>query len=173
MNDWLGRLFDRENVDGTVAALVASQGESGGGPSEQARLKQKLADVESRLSKFHAAIEAGVDPAAMVDAINSAQNERAALRAELEHAPTPSTLTDAEIHAMIDSFGDVGSALSQGTPPEGLVSLYAAVDLHVHYQHEDRAADIEIHPARSRVNSLRVRGRSCALTTRIELPEVG
>lgn len=157
VNGWLGHLFDRRNVDGTVAALVASQGVSGGIPSEQGRLKQKLADTESRLSKFTAAIEAGVDPAAMVDAINAAQNERAALRTELEHAPTPSTLTDAEIHAMIDSLGDVGAALHQGKP-DHLAGLYAAVDLQVRYQHEDRAADIKIHPARSRVNSVRVRG---------------
>lgn len=169
VNGWLGRLFDRENIDGTVAALVDSQGGPGSGPSEQARLEQKLAGVESRLSRFHAAIEAGVDPAAMVEAINSAQKERAALKAELEHAPTPSTLTDAEIHAMIDSLGNVGAALSQGRP-ERLADLYAAVDLHIRYQHDEHAADIHIHPARGRVNSARVRGRSCALTTRIRLP---
>ena len=106
----------------------------------------------------------------MVDAINAAQNERAALKAKLEHAPTPSTLTDAEIHAMIDSLGDVGAALKQGKP-DRLAGLYPAVDLQVHYQHEDRAPAIKIHPARIRVIKARVRGPSCALSTRLRLVE--
>ncbi|MBQ6643778.1 MAG: recombinase family protein, partial [Saccharopolyspora sp.] len=58
VNDWLSHVFAPENVDQTVAGLVASQGDSGGVPSERARLKNKLADAETRLSKFQAAIEA-------------------------------------------------------------------------------------------------------------------
>ncbi|MBQ6642265.1 MAG: hypothetical protein IJH84_14710 [Saccharopolyspora sp.] len=156
MNDWLRHVFAPENVDQTVAGLVASQGDSGGVPSERARLKNKLADAETRLSKFQAAIEAGVNPAAMVEAINTAQSERAALKAELDHAPTPSTYTDAEVYAMIDSLGDLGKDISKAKP-ERLASIYESVDLHVQFEHATRAAYATIHPV-GRVDSARVRG---------------
>jgi hypothetical protein len=55
------------------------------------------------------AIEAGVDPAALVEAINTAQAERAAVRAELDSAPAQRTLDRADVFAMVDSLGDVGA----------------------------------------------------------------
>lgn len=72
------------------------------------------------------AIEAGVEPAALVDVINEAQAQRAAVRAELDNTPAPTTLDAAEIYAMIDALGDVGDALS-GASAERLASLYQAV----------------------------------------------
>src|SRR5882724_3850167 len=44
-------------------------------------------------------------------------------RTELDGAPAPDDLTSAEVHAMIDSLGDVGAALL-GTDPENLERLY-------------------------------------------------
>jgi hypothetical protein len=43
---------------------------------------KRLADAEARPRRFQAAIASGVDPAALVDAINEAQAQRAAARAE-------------------------------------------------------------------------------------------
>ncbi|WP_184728487.1 recombinase family protein [Saccharopolyspora phatthalungensis] len=155
-NGWLGGLFAPENVDRTVAALVASQQTPHATSPTLETAKTRLADAEARLRRFQAAIGAGVDPAALTEAINEAQAERAAARAELENRPAPNALTDAEIYAMIDSLGDVGPALS-GAKPDRLANLYQAVDLQVRYEPAERAAQIKIHPA-SRVNSVRVRG---------------
>jgi hypothetical protein len=41
-----------------------------------------MADAEARLRRFQAAIAAGIDPAALVEVINTAQGERAAAPAE-------------------------------------------------------------------------------------------
>jgi hypothetical protein len=49
---------------------------------------KRLSAAEARLRKFQAAIEAGVDPAAMVEGMNQAQAERVAARAELDNAPS-------------------------------------------------------------------------------------
>jgi hypothetical protein len=58
VNTWLSRLFHPDNVDHTVAALLASQdgvlGEWDGG----AAARKRLADAEARLRKFQAAIAA-------------------------------------------------------------------------------------------------------------------
>jgi hypothetical protein len=94
----------------------------------------------------------------MVEAINQAQ-------AEIDSAPTSAVLTAADVHAVIDSLGDVGAALDAGRPT-ALARLYQALDLEVRYEPEKRAAYVT---ARPRVDSACVRGGTCALTTRIAL----
>ncbi|MET8760656.1 hypothetical protein [Lentzea sp. NPDC004782] len=54
---------------------------------------------------------AGVDPAALVEAINEAQAERLASRAALDNVPALVEVDVAEIYAAIDSIGDVSAAL--------------------------------------------------------------
>ena len=66
LNDWIGFLFARENVDRTVAALAASQGGLGGTSNTREGIKARLTKAEVRLRRLQAAIEAGVDPAALV-----------------------------------------------------------------------------------------------------------
>ncbi len=156
VNSWIGELFARENVDNTVAALLDSQQPTGGQPSARDATKKRLSEAEARLHRFQTAIEAGVDPAALVDAINAAQATRAAARAEVENAPAPNTLSAAEVYAMIDALGDVDEALS-GARPESLVTLYQAVGLQVRYEPSTHVADVTIQPV-SRVNSECVRG---------------
>ncbi len=143
-----------ENVDRTVAALIASQGESTAASNSQGAMKKRLADAEARLRRYQAAIAAGVDPAALVEAINEAQAQRAAARAELEGAPAPNELTDAEVYAMIDSLGDVGAALADARP-ESLSRLYQHLGLELRYEPHDRAV---VATASPRVVNARVRG---------------
>jgi hypothetical protein len=82
---WIGHLFGRDNVDRTVAELVASQG-TGGGAVQHDAAKKRLANAETRLRRHPAAIAAGVDPAALIEVINEAQAEREAARAEVATA---------------------------------------------------------------------------------------
>lgn len=103
LNGWIGNLFARENIGSTVKALVASQGGERKASARQA-VEKRAAEAEARLRRLQAAIEAGADPAALVDALNSAQEQRAAARAELEGRPAPNALGEAEAHAMVDSF---------------------------------------------------------------------
>ena len=62
------------------------------------------------------AIKAGVNPAALVDAINEAQAELEAAEAEGALQPEARTITRAEVYAMIDYLGNVGAALNEETP---------------------------------------------------------
>lgn len=156
VNDWLGRLFHRDNVDRTVSALVASQDGGSSDERSQESAKRRVAEAEKKLERFQAAIAAGVDPAALVEPTNHAQAKLAAAQAELTGQRSPSALTDAEVYAMVDSLGDVGAALSDAKT-ESLAGLYTAVGLHVRYEPEAHTADIAIQPA-GRVNSARVRG---------------
>ena len=85
LNAWLGDLFDRKNRDQTVAAMLASQGGNRDTDGREA-IKQRLSEAETRLRRLRQAIEAGVDPTAVVEAINEAQAQCAAARAELNAA---------------------------------------------------------------------------------------
>ncbi|MDQ3765615.1 MAG: hypothetical protein M3460_30590 [Actinomycetota bacterium] len=87
VNSWISGLFAPENVDRTVEALVASQQRTDNRPDAHQAAQKRLSDAETRLRRLYAAIEAGVDSAAMVNAINEAQATRAAAHAELENRP--------------------------------------------------------------------------------------
>ncbi|HYZ08096.1 MAG TPA: zinc ribbon domain-containing protein, partial [Pseudonocardiaceae bacterium] len=118
LNAWIGDLFHPKNVDRTVAALVASQDGARGVPSTREAASKRLADAEARLRRFQTAIAAGVDPAALVESINQAQAQRAAAQAELDGAPAPTTLTEADVYAMVDSLRDVGAAITDARPEQ-------------------------------------------------------
>ncbi|HYQ63701.1 recombinase family protein [Actinophytocola sp.] len=151
-NTWLEGLFRPENVDRTVAALVASQ-EGAGRRQVGAEVAQnRLTDAEARLRKFQAAIAAGVDPMALVDVINIAHAERVAAQAEVDNAPSPDLMDAAEVYARIDEFGDVRRTLNDAKG-EGLAELYTGLDLGVLYEPGSFTAEISM-----RVNSVRVRG---------------
>jgi hypothetical protein len=66
---------------------------------------------------------------------------------------------------MLDYHGDVGTALKRATP-EKLAELYASLSLELTYHPDDRLVDVAIAPRRG---SKRVRGGSCALSTRLHL----
>lgn len=165
VNGWIRRIFDRENVDETVAAFLASQGGAAGGAKTHEQVKRRLADAETRLKRHQAAIAAGVDPAALVEVINEAQAEREAARAELANEPSVQTVTDAAIYAMIDSLGDLDEMLRE-KKPDRLAELYAKLGLELRFHPTERAIYATAHP---RVVSECVRGRSCTLFTRLFL----
>ncbi|MEU6700587.1 hypothetical protein [Pseudonocardia sp. NPDC046786] len=142
INEVIGRLFASENRDQTVAALMDSQADgqrSGAGEASQ----QRLADAEAALRRYQSAIAAGVDPDAMVEAINQAQADRDHARAELAHVPKSHTVGVAEVHAMIDSLGDVGSAIGRAHP-ERLARLYRDLGLEVRYRHTDNGGQAAV-----------------------------
>lgn len=170
LNAWLGDLFHRGNHERTVPAMLDSQSTGGFISTARENAESRLADAERRLRRFQEAIKAGVDPAALVESINEAQAAREAAQAELTHAPTSNALTDAEIHAMIDSLGDVGRALNSADPTK-LQELYEKLTLEMTYDPDSRSVEVTVNPGRR--DSVRVRGASYSLSTRLWLPEVG
>lgn len=152
LNGWLCQVFDPANRDDTVAALVASQG--GTHSTGREAIEKRLADAESRLRRHQAAIEAGVNPAAVVEAINTAQAEREAARAELQHLPKPTVIEAAEVYARLDSMDDVARALNSRTP-ERITQVYRDLGVQLSYDNEKEAVVVTASP---RVSNVCVRG---------------
>ena len=140
--DGSGDLFDPDNLDRTVAALLASQG---GDPGRTAA-GQRLKEAETRLRRFQAAIAAGVDPAALIDAINQAQALRTAAQNELDSRSAPMSLTEAGVRAMVGALGDIGDALNRAEPTM-LGSLYEALRMEAVYDAGARVVTVTIRPA--------------------------
>lgn len=141
LNAWIGRgVRPRQpRCHGGDAGRLAGPGQAGIGPAGPGT--KRLADSESRLRRHQEAIDAGVDPAALVEVINPAQAERAAAQAELTNVPADNTLTAAEVYAMIDYLGDVGAALNDGKP-ESLSRLYQRLRLDLRYKPQDNAVEV-------------------------------
>lgn len=146
LNAWLGGLFARENVDRTVRALVESQEGAGQGSNARDAAQKRLTDAEARLRRFQNALAAGVDPAAVVEAVNDAQAQRAAAQAELDNAAPSDILDAAEVYAMIDALGDVGRALNRADGYK-LQEIYETLRLEMTYDAESRTVDVVIKPA--------------------------
>lgn len=164
INGWIGSVFDPSQRDETVQSMLGA----GAGQSDNAQAaaaQRALAEAETTLRRLQAAIEAGADPAALVDPLNRAQERVMASRLERDRAPSPRGLGRAEVEAMLDYLGEVGAALKRAAP-EKLAELYASLSLELTYHPDDRLVDVAIEPRRG---SERVRGGSCALTTRLEL----
>ncbi len=155
VNAWIGQLFTPEQLDSTVQALVASQG-APGASDLRGRAERQAKEAEAKLSRLRAAIEAGVDPAALVEAINQAQRERSAARAELDAAPARNLADHAQVREMLDALGPMATALAR-SPEAELAQLYEALRLQLLYQPLASLVEVTIQPI-LRVNSVRVRG---------------
>ncbi|GLZ37611.1 recombinase family protein [Actinokineospora sp. NBRC 105648] len=152
LNEWIGTLFARDNVGHLVRSLLGSQ--DGHPDSQHEAVRKRLADAEGRLRRYQDAIAAGMEPAALVEAVNEAHAQRQTARAELANLPTTATIDEAEVYAMIDSLGDVSGVIGDARPAS-LAKLYADLRLRLRYDHTEKAIDVTASP---RVVNESVRG---------------
>ncbi len=144
-NKWIDQLFDPVNIDSTVSALLASQDEGDSGATNEAAARKRLADAEAKLRRFQDAIAAGIDPSALVESMNEAQEKRVAAQAELSGTRKRGGRTAADIYAMIDSLGDVKRVIRQANPDE-LQKLYEQLNVEIVFNAKERMLDGSIRP---------------------------
>ncbi|MCX2950163.1 hypothetical protein [Lentzea sp. NEAU-D7] len=150
-----GELLRRGHQQVPVAVRQSAQSiKQSGHPCQQRWALGPAAEEE--LKRFQNAIKAGVDPAALVEAVNEAQAKRAVAQAELVDVPTAGGFESADLYAMVDNLGDVGVRLGEAKP-ESLSDLCRRLDLQVSYSHTSREADVSINLATC-VDNAYVRG---------------
>ena len=108
-----------------------------------------------RMRRLQLSIEAGVEPAAVADALNRALEEREAARADLDRVPTTNVLTEKKIAEIVDGLGNVAALLNSADPSE-LAALYAALRLEMVYNAAAKIVGVSIRPTGRGSN--RVRG---------------
>lgn len=144
LNDWLSGLFNRANRAHTVARLVAAQNHDDGNQRRE-MLRAKINAAETKLTRHRTAIEAGVDPLALVEAMNAAQAEKAIAQAEMEQLPQTVPLTATQVNKLIDSLGDMTAVLNAGVP-EDKIALYTALNVEIRYDHRQQIATVLANP---------------------------
>jgi hypothetical protein len=152
------------SVDSSIASInetIRRSAEAGSEASgvDDSRLRQakkKLADAETRMRRLQLSIEAGVEPAAVADALNRALEEREAARADLDRVPTTNVLTEKKIAEIVDGLGNVAELLNSADPSE-LAALYAALRLEMVYNAAAKIVGVSIRPTgRGRVGVVTV-----------------
>jgi hypothetical protein len=148
--------LDREHRNETIRRLAEAGSEASGVDDSRLRqAKKKLADAETRMRRLQLSIEAGVEPAAVADALNRALEEREAARADLDRVPTTNVLTEKKIAEIVDGLGNVAELLNSADPSE-LAALYAALRLEMVYNAAAKIVGVSIRPTGR--GSDRVRG---------------
>nr|WP_228820660.1 recombinase family protein [Nocardia abscessus] len=141
IDSWLASLFDRDHRENTIAALVAAQDTD----VQRRTLRQRVTEADARPARHLAAIEAGVDPQALVTAMNAAPADKAAAQAESKSLPKINRLTEKEIWKLIDSLGDIRAVLAAGDPADK-TRLCRTLALEVRYQHQQQLAIVGATP---------------------------
>lgn len=139
----------------TIRRLAEAGSEASGVDDSRLRqAKKKLADAETRMRRLQLSIEAGVEPAAVADALNRALEEREAARADLDRVPITNVLTE-KLAEIVDGLGNVAEVLNSADPSE-LAALYAALRLEMVYSAAAKIVGVSIRPTGRGSN--RVRG---------------
>jgi hypothetical protein len=154
INAWIGSLFGPEHREGTVRRLLAADANSHDSARGTAAAKA-VADAERRL---RAAVgDRGWSRPGGTGGADQPRTGGAGSRADRKAGHAVRTSAGrAEVEAMIDYIGEVGSALKRADPAS-LEKLYGSLRLEVIYHPVERTAAVTIRPGRG---SERVRGGS-------------
>ena len=167
LNSYIHHAFSEDQRDATVEAMLGVAGDVNVNPQRTADAQRRLTQAKTRLARLTQAIEAGADLEALIEPLNRAREERDAAAEELARTPAGSELGRADVEALVDSLADAGRQVISASPAR-LQELYEEIGLELVYNAKERMVDVTIRPPR-RVNT-RVRGASCTLSTRLQLP---
>ncbi|MEV6341345.1 hypothetical protein AB0M12_42325 [Nocardia vinacea] len=82
---------------------------------------------------------------ALVEAMNTAQAEKAIAASELEQITQTVALTAAQVEKLVDSFGDMAAILNAGNLDEK-IALYTAMNVQISYDHQRQIARVSANP---------------------------
>ncbi|MEV6360479.1 recombinase family protein [Nocardia asteroides] len=149
LDNWLSTLFHQDNLDETIATLLQAQNDDGA-DTRRASLQRRIEQAQTRIGRHLAAIDAGIDPHIVVEALNSAQADKAAAQVELNNVPAVERFTETELRKLIESLGDIRLVLRRGAP-EHKQELYEAIELQVRYAHLEHRATLKVSPVGANV----------------------
>jgi hypothetical protein len=102
-----------------VVALSAAQSPDDGAIARAEAARRAVADCDTRLAKYRAALEAGADPAVVAGWIKEVEGDRLHAERELaSRAGTAQPLAETEIRALVTSQRKVLRSLATATPEQ-------------------------------------------------------
>lgn len=144
LDRWLASIFRPERLDETCTALAAADDRLDVDVARVQAAKAKIADCDSRLDRYRAALEAGTDPVLVGKWIAEVRAERIAAERQLADAePAPRLSTD-EIKALVASLHDMVAVLENADPADR-AAVYAELGISLTY-HPDGRVLVESRP---------------------------
>jgi site-specific DNA recombinase len=107
--------------------------------------KRKLADCDSRLTKYRAALDAGADPAIVAGWFAEVQGERLRAERETGQAQPAGQLTKEQVRSLVTSLKDIAAMLATADP-KLKAEVYSELAISVTYDHDRRVIRLESRP---------------------------
>jgi site-specific DNA recombinase len=145
LDEWIGTLFDPANLDTTCEDLAAAGGSSGADRGRIEAAQRKLADCDTRLTKYRTALDAGADPAIVTSWIAQVQDERMRAEREIGLAKGTQRFTKEQVRELVEGLGDIATVLTSADP-KLKAQLYEKLGISVIYEPRRRIARIESRP---------------------------
>jgi hypothetical protein len=145
LDEWIGSLFDPANLDETCASLAAAGGATEADHARIEAAERKLADCDSRLTKYRQALDAGADPVVVAGWMSEVQGERLRAEQEICAAQPSGRITAEQVRSLVESISDIASALADADP-KLKQQVYEELGVTVTYDPDRRVAKLESCP---------------------------
>jgi DNA invertase Pin-like site-specific DNA recombinase len=147
LHAWLGGLFSPDERERTIKLLADAHNLPLPEEAGEAQNEARRHDLRRRRDRLQDAIEAGADPAALVDRLNAVHRELAVIEAETAAQRTVAQrpVVDAQaLGDLLDSLTDVAKEVFTEADPAELEQFYRSIGLAVSYDHESRSAEASV-----------------------------
>jgi len=134
LDGWLADTLAPPRLAETLDAMVAAQASPSTDDPATQRARQTIEESNAKLTRYRAALDAGADPAVVTGWIAQVQAEKTAAERDLREARESDAqqLTRDEVSSMVESLGDIASALAEAEPVEK-TELYRSLQLCLTY----------------------------------------
>ncbi|MEU9891472.1 hypothetical protein [Sphaerisporangium sp. NPDC051011] len=143
---WLCKAFAPHRVAQTIDDMYADQ--VGTGHDAKAEIaRAKIAQAETKMARYRAALEAGGDPEEIGKWIAEAKVERVRAEAELRTTTRSTRMSREEITTLVAEIGDMARAIAEG-PTDRKSEVYQRLGLRLTY-HPGKAkvrAEVNLSP---------------------------
>jgi site-specific DNA recombinase len=164
VDGWLASLSSPEHLDATVAAIIEADSQQPTEAPELRRARRQANEARTKLDRFLAALEAGIDPALIAERTRATQVELAEARLVINEYESsfPRPVTSEEIHDLLEEVGGLTSLLAEADT-EDRRHVYQAACVHLRYKRTESGEKIT---ASLRVGFSRVGGGTSTPSTR-------
>ncbi|KAA5837945.1 hypothetical protein F1721_00225 [Saccharopolyspora hirsuta] len=152
LDGWLARLFTEEQIEDTVARLVAAAEQDTGGDTEALRsARRTVKDCERKLDQYRQALDQGNDAGVIAGWIAEAEAQKLKAQAALRgNRSRPAKIAPTSIQQMLGACRETAASLRSATP-DHKASVYRALGVRIVYNKETHTAEVQVDPDPSSV----------------------
>jgi site-specific DNA recombinase len=145
VDEWLLGLAAPEHVDKTAEALVQASKADTASIARLEAAQRQLADIDDRLARYRAALDAGADPAMVAGWMAEVQGERLRAKLSLDELPPLHPVTTEEAHLMLGDLRQLAEKLDNADAVQK-AAFYTQLNLRMTYYPDDRVVRVSANP---------------------------